>query len=76
MPCCFVYYRTKISLGIFVTVVVKHRMQTKLIFDHNLHFTIYFWHELILVLSCEHALSTAYHLQTDGQTKCMHYSVE
>ena len=58
------------------TVVAKHGMPRKLISDCDPRFVSHFWRELISVLGCDNALSTAYHPQTDGQTERMHHSVE
>ena len=58
------------------TVVAKYRMLHKLVSDCDPYFTSWFWHELILILVFEYALSIEYYLKTDRQTIIMHYSVE
>ena len=60
----------------FSRLVVKYEMLCKLISDCDPGFTSHFWHELISIFSCVHALSTVYFLQMDGQSERMYHSVE
>ena len=56
----------KLAKVFLATVVAKYRKLNKLISDRDLCFTSHFWHKLVLIIGCEYALYTAYHLQIDG----------
>ena len=76
MPCNLHIVALELAWVFLATVVGKHGMLRKLIFNRDLHFTSRFWHKLIAILSCEHAISTTYYSQLDRQTECIQHSVE
>ena len=47
-------------------IVVHHGMPKKIISDHDSQFTSKFCRALVARMGCDHAMSSAYHLQTDG----------
>jgi hypothetical protein len=57
---------------IFLDNVVKmHGVPQSIICDRDRVFTSSFWTELFKLLKTDLKLSTTYHPQTDGQTKCV-----
>ncbi|GJR69879.1 putative reverse transcriptase domain-containing protein [Tanacetum coccineum] len=50
-------------------VVPRHRVSVSIISDRDSKFTSHFWKSLNEVLGTQLDLGTAYHLQTDGQSK-------
>ncbi len=55
---------------VFIKDVVRlHIVLRKIVLDRDVKFTSKFWKELFAGLGTELALSTTYHLQTDGQTE-------
>ena len=53
-----------------------HGMPTSLVYDRDPIFTAKFWAELMQLQGVQLAMSTAYHPQTDGQTKVVNKSLE
>jgi len=53
-----------------------HGVLKKIVWDKNVKFTSNFWKELFVALGKELALSTSYHLQTNGQTKRIKRTLE
>ena len=51
------------------TIVGNHKIPERIISDRDKWFTSKFWGSFINYLGIKHKLSTAYHPQTDGQTK-------
>ena len=52
---------------IFLRVIIAcHGMPKKIISDHDSQFTSKFWRALVARMSCDHAMSLAYHPQTNG----------
>ena len=51
------------------TIVVNHELLDEIISNKDKLFTLKFWKSLINQLKIHHKLSTAYHLQTNEQTK-------
>ena len=50
-------------------VFSRHGMPKQLVSDRGSVFTSNFWKEFMEQLQCKHAMSTAYHPQTDGNTE-------
>nr|GEX53520.1 putative reverse transcriptase domain-containing protein [Tanacetum cinerariifolium] len=48
-------------------IVARHGMPISIISDHDSHFTSRFWQTMQKALGTQFDMSTAYHLQTDGQ---------
>ena len=52
---------------IFLRVIIAHHgMPKKIISDCDSRFTSKFWRVLVAWMGCNHAMSSAYHPQTDG----------
>ena len=47
-------------------MIARHGVPERVISDCDPHFVLSFWQALMGVLGAEVAMSTAYHLQTDG----------
>ena len=55
---------------VIIDVVVRHHgLSDSIISDHGAIFTSKFWSSLCYFLGIKRRLSTAFHLQTDGQTE-------
>src|SRR5260370_22820060 len=62
---------------LFLSTIFKlHGLPSSIVSDWDIIFTSSFWNELTLHLSIKPKLSTAYHLQTDGQTEHVNQCVE
>ena len=57
-------------------VFTKHGTPSDIILDQGKHFTSRFWTSLCEILSIKGILSTAYHPETDGQTKRVNQLLE
>src|SRR5882672_8486908 len=57
-------------------VFAKHGMPTNIVSDQGKHFISHFWRSLCQLLSIKANLLTAYHLETDGQTKRVNQILE
>ncbi|GJP37734.1 hypothetical protein CLOM_g22155 [Closterium sp. NIES-68] len=69
--------RTKEMAQLFVRYIIsQHDIPTTLISDRDPKFTSKFWKELMSLLGTKLAMSSAYHSQTDGQTKRLNQIVE
>ncbi|GJP69601.1 hypothetical protein CLOP_g593 [Closterium sp. NIES-67] len=69
--------RTEETAQLFVRYIIsQHGIPTTLISDRNPKFTSKFWKELMSLLGTKLLMSSAYHPQTDGQTKCLNQIVE
>ncbi|GJP78049.1 hypothetical protein CLOP_g8378, partial [Closterium sp. NIES-67] len=69
--------RTKETAQLFLHYIIsQHGIPTTLIFDRDPKFTSKFWKELMSLLGTKLAMSSAYHPQTDGQTKRLNQIVE
>ena len=53
-----------------------HGMPATIMSDRDTVFTSHFWQELMRLQGVQLAISTAYHPQTDGQTKVVNKSLE
>ena len=61
---------------IFDMVVWHHRLPNSIVTDRGLLFTSKFWSLLCYFLGIKRQLSTAFHPQTDGQTKRQNSTIE
>ncbi|GJP47147.1 hypothetical protein CLOM_g6374 [Closterium sp. NIES-68] len=69
--------RTEETAQLFVHYIIsQHGIPTTLISDRDPKFTNKFWKELMSLLGTKLAMSSAYHPQTDGQTKRLNQIVE
>ncbi|GJP40902.1 hypothetical protein CLOM_g566 [Closterium sp. NIES-68] len=69
--------RTEETAQLFIRYIIsQHGIPTTLISDRDPKFTSKFWKELMSLLGTKLALSSAYHLQTDGQTERPNQIVE
>ncbi|GJP35712.1 hypothetical protein CLOM_g20244 [Closterium sp. NIES-68] len=69
--------RTEETPQLFVRYIIsQHGIPTTLISDRDPKFTSKFWKELMSLLGTKLASSSAYHPQTDGQTKHLNQIVE
>ncbi len=57
-------------------IVTNHELSDEIISDRNKLFTLKFWKFLMNQLEIHHKLSTAYHSQTDEQTKRMNQTLK
>ncbi|GJV82437.1 putative reverse transcriptase domain-containing protein [Tanacetum coccineum] len=57
-------------------IVARHGVPVSIISDHNGRFTSRFWQTLQKALGTRLDMSTAYHCQTDGQSKCTIQNLE
>src|SRR5882724_5800865 len=57
-------------------VSAKHRILTDIVSNRGKHFISQFWWSLCRLLGIKANLSTAYHPETDGQTKCVNQILE
>ena len=63
--------------ALYLTHIQPHyRIPKKIISDCDLRFTSHFGQALCQILDIRQNISTAYHLQTDGASKCMNQSLE
>eukprot|EP00253_Pinus_taeda_P020960 PITA_20960 len=63
--------------GVFISEVIRqHGLPTKIIFDRDSRFTSRFWISLQSTLGTQLNLSTAYHLEKDGQTERVNQVME
>ncbi|GJP84358.1 hypothetical protein CLOP_g14419, partial [Closterium sp. NIES-67] len=68
---------TEETAQIFVCYIIpQHGIPTTLISDRDPKFTSKFWKELMSLLGTKLAMSSTYHLQTDGQTERLNQIVE
>ncbi|GJP70686.1 hypothetical protein CLOP_g1598 [Closterium sp. NIES-67] len=69
--------RTEETVQFFVRYIIsQYGIPTTLISDRDPKFTSKFWKELMSLLGTKIAMSSAYHLQTDGQTERLNQIVE
>ena len=61
---------------IFDVVVWHHGLPDSIVLDRSSLFTSKFWSSLCYFLGIKRCLSTAFHLQTDGQTKRQNSTIE
>ena len=57
----------------FKTIFRNYGLPQVMISDRDPKFMSHFWQTLFKTLGAQQALSTTYHLQTDGQTKYINY---
>jgi hypothetical protein len=57
-------------------IVCLHRVPKKIVFDRGTQFTLMFWERLHETLDTQLRFSSAYHPQTDGQTKRVNQILE
>lgn len=63
--------------NLFLDIVAKHHDTPKrLVSDRDLLFISKFWQELFKLSGTKLRLSSAYHLQSDGQTEVMNCIIE
>ncbi|GJP71568.1 hypothetical protein CLOP_g2389 [Closterium sp. NIES-67] len=69
--------RTEETAQLFVRYIIsQHGIPTTLISNRDPKFTSKFWKELMTLLGTKLAMSSAYHLWTDGQTEHLNQIVE
>ena len=76
IPLSHPYIAAKVA-SLFMQHIFKlHGMPTSIISDGDHIFTSKFWEELFRLQGVELAMSSAYHPQSDGQTKVVNKSLE
>ncbi len=65
-----------LTYTILQELINNHRLSKKFITDRDKLFTSKFWEMLTAELRINHKMLTAYHSQTDGQSKWMNQTVE
>jgi len=53
-----------------------HGLPTDIVSDRDSHFTSEVWEKFLKILGIRPRMSTAFHLQTDGQTEQLNQSIE
>ena len=70
-------HKTDDIAKIFMTDILKlHGLPKEIVFDRDAKFTFNFWKGLFVDLGTKLNFSTAYHPQTDGQTKRVNQVLE
>ena len=64
------------AANLYLHIWKLHGLPHKVVLDHRPQFIALFMTELYWLLGIEAAPSTAYHLQTDGQTKWVNQELE
>ena len=65
-----------LTYTILQELINNHELSKKFITDRDKLFTSKFWETLTAELRINHKMSTAYHSQTDGQSKQMNQTVK
>ncbi len=66
----------EVAKAFFETIFKNHGLPRAIISDRDVRFTSQFWKALFQHLGTKLAMSTAFHLQTDGQTERMNRTLE
>jgi transposase InsO family protein len=61
---------------LFMHIITNHGMPKYITSDRDKLFTSKFWKSLTDLMGIDHRLSTAYHPQTNGQTKRTNQTIE
>ena len=70
------YTASKVA-SVYMQFVFKlHGMPASMVSDRDPIFTSHFWRELMKIQGVDLAMSSAYHLQTDGQIEMVNRSLE
>ncbi|KAL8411455.1 hypothetical protein RB596_000918 [Gaeumannomyces avenae] len=67
---------TELAYAFIKHVIANHGTPARFITDRDKLFKSRFWRTLVARMGAEHALSTAYHPETDGQTKRTNQTIE
>lgn len=70
------YTAQKVAQAFLDNVFRLHDLPSTIISDHDPIFTSTFWRELFRLAQVTLAMSSAYHPQSDGQTKCVNQCLE
>ena len=76
IPLSHPYTAMKVAAVFMKNVFKLHGMPKTIMSDKGSVFTAYFWQELFKLQGTELAMSSAYHPQSDGQTKVVNRSLE
>jgi hypothetical protein len=76
LPCWKDIDSLELARLFFEHIVGKRGVPDKLVPDRSTQFTRQFWTRVCSHLSTDHRLSTAFHLQTDGQTERQNQTME
>nr|GEY92332.1 reverse transcriptase domain-containing protein [Tanacetum cinerariifolium] len=69
LPMCEDYKMDRLARLYLNEIVARHGVSISIILDHDSHFTSRFWRSMQEALGTRLDMSTAYHPQTDGQSK-------
>lgn len=75
VPCKCIDDASYIAGLIFKEVVRIHGLPLRIVSDRDTKFVSHFWQTLWKKLGTKHSFSSAYHPQSDGQTKVVNRSV-
>ena len=75
LPCSKTSVASKIAKLYFDEIVKLYGLPKTIVFDRDVHFMSYFWKTLWHLVGIKLKFSTAFHPQTDGQTKVVNSSL-
>ena len=75
IPCTTMANAYKVAQLFFREVVCLHGLAKTIVSDRDTKFMSYFWKTLCMTTKTKLHFSTAYHLQTDGQTEVVNRSI-
>ena len=76
IPVKTTYTSAKLAKIYMTRIVCLHGVPRTIVSDRGTHFTSKFWHQLHQTLGTRLEFSTAFHLQTDGQTERVNHILE
>ncbi len=76
VPCNETINAKQLGCLVLDRLVWYHGVPTTFITDRDKLFTSKYWKTLVLAIGIKHKLSTAFHLQTDGQTERSNQTLE
>ena len=75
VPCSKTADASRVATLFYNEIVRLHGLPRSMVSDRDVRFTSYFWKTLWRLMGTQLQLSSAYHPQTDGQTKVVNWSL-